>query len=425
MNTETKDNAGPGLVPAIPPSATASATTTGVTEPEGAYSGSQPGDSAVPASTDNGGKPGSVAQPVPPDSGKQPLSGDSGKPTPAPTAPRSSNRLGLTIAQYKGAESTLCNGCGHDAVSAHIIKACFELGIEQHRVAKLSGIGCSSKSPAYFLGRAFGFNAVHGRMPSVATGVNLANRGLTLLAVSGDGDTASIGLGQFCHVIRRNLPLTYIVENNGVYGLTKGQLSATADAGSRTKAGVLNELPAIDLCGLALELGATFVARSFSGDAKQMMPLIKAALAHGGTAVLDVLSPCVTFNEHEGSTKSRQWARENDVPIHALGFVPFFEQITVDYEPGTVREVTLHDGSRITLRKLDREYDPTDRDCARKLIDESRRTGQLLTGLIYVDPAKKSFPDLLALPKEPLATLPDNDVRPSPEVLREIMEALK
>ncbi|HEY9784332.1 MAG TPA: 2-oxoacid:ferredoxin oxidoreductase subunit beta [Candidatus Obscuribacterales bacterium] len=339
--------------------------------------------------------------------------------------PGSTNRLGLTILQYKGAESTLCNGCGHDAVSSHIIKACYELGIEQHLVAKLSGIGCSSKSPAYFLGRAFGFNSVHGRMPSVATGVGLANRKLILLAVSGDGDTASIGLGQYCHVIRRNLPLVYIVENNGVYGLTKGQFSATADAGAKLKSGAINEMPAIDLCGLALELGATFIARSFSGDPKQTLPLIKAALSHKGTAIIDVLSPCVTFNEHEGSTKSREWARENDVPIHSLGFVPYFEQIQVDYEPGTVKEVTLHDGSRITLKKLDREYDPTDREAARKLIDESRREKQFLTGLIYVDTDEKALQNRLNIAEEPLSTLPDSEVRPSREALAEIMEALK
>jgi 2-oxoglutarate/2-oxoacid ferredoxin oxidoreductase subunit beta len=349
----------------------------------------------------------------------------SAQPTAPPATTGNTNCLGLNILQYKGAESTLCNGCGHDAISAHITKAAFELGLEQHHVAKLSGIGCSSKSPAYFLGQAFGINTVHGRMPSVATGAGLANKQLTLLAVSGDGDTASIGLGQFCHLVRRNLGMVYIVENNGVYGLTKGQLSATADSGAHSKTGAVNPFAPIDLCGLALELGATFVARSFSGDHKQMLPLIKAALSHKGTAIIDVLSPCVTFNEHEGSTKSREWARENEIAIHGVGFVPSFEQIQVDYEPGTVREVKLHDGSTVTLKKLERDYDPTSKEAAAKLIQESREKKHFLTGLIYVDPTSTDFTSLFELPDTPLAQLPESEVRPARETLDQIMSALK
>ncbi|MBX9667031.1 MAG: 2-oxoacid:ferredoxin oxidoreductase subunit beta [Candidatus Obscuribacterales bacterium] len=387
---------------------------TGVSKPAVADDKAAPGDS----------KPALVGDKTTTGDSKPKTAGDT-KPTSPPVKVPGGNRLGLTVTDYRGADSTLCAGCGHDAVSSHIIKASFDLGIEQHRVAKLSGIGCSSKSPAYFLGRAFGFNSVHGRMPSVATGAGIANRNLILLAVSGDGDTASIGLGQYAHVIRRNLKMVYIVENNGVYGLTKGQFSATADLGARQKSGVLNELPPIDLCGVALEFGATFVARSFSGDPKQLQPLIKAALAHNGTAVIDVLSPCVTFNEHEGSTKSRQWARDNEIPIHSIGFVPHFDQINVDYDPGTVKEVKLHDGSRIHLKKLDRDFDPTDRAAARRLIDEATREKLFLTGLIYINPKSEGFTDLLDLPERPLGTLPDAEVRPERKVLDEIMESLR
>jgi 2-oxoglutarate ferredoxin oxidoreductase subunit beta len=254
------------------------------------------------------------------------------------------------MADYKGAPSTLCDGCGHEAITAQIIKAFYELGKEPHMVAKLSGIGCSSKTPAYFLNRSHGFNSVHGRMPSVATGVSVANHTLSLIGVSGDGDTASIGLGQFCHLVRRNVPMIYIVENNGVYGLTKGQFSATADLGSKLKSGVMNELPPIDLCGLAIELGCSFVGRSFAGDPKQLVALLKAAGSHKGTAVIDVISPCVTFNNHEGSTKAYKYAKEMETPLHELGYIPFFEQISVDYEPGTMQEVEMHDGSKIRLK---------------------------------------------------------------------------
>jgi 2-oxoglutarate ferredoxin oxidoreductase subunit beta len=342
-------------------------------------------------------------------------------PKPAPKT----NRIGLTLADYKGAPSTLCDGCGHDAITSQIIKAAYELGVEPHRVAKMSGIGCSSKTPAYFLSQAHGFNAVHGRMPSVATGVSMANKDLQIIAVSGDGDTASIGMGQFCHVVRRNIPMVYIVENNGVYGLTKGQFSATADMGSKSKGGVINELTPIDLCGLAIELGCGFVARSFAGDPKQLVALLKAALSHEGTAVLDVISPCVTFNNHEGSTKSYKYARESEIPLHELGFVPFFEQIAVEYEPGSVQEVQFHDGSRITLKKTDKNYDPSNKDLAISTIQKAGREHQFLTGLLYIDEKKPSFTSIMDLTEGPLALLPDEKARPGKKALEEIMQSLK
>ncbi len=344
--------------------------------------------------------------------------------TSAAPAPKT-NRIGLTLADYKGAPSTLCDGCGHDAITSQIIKAFYEVGLSPHQVAKLSGIGCSSKTPAYFLSRSHGFNAVHGRMPSIATGVSMANHNLTMIAVSGDGDTASIGLGQFCHLVRRNVPMIYIVENNGVYGLTKGQFSATADMGSKLKTGALNELPPIDLCGLAVELGCGFVGRSFAGDPKQLSALIKAAASHKGTAVLDVVSPCVTFNNHEGSTKSYKFAKEMETPLHELGYIPFFEQITVDYEPGSVQEVELHDGSKITLKKTDRDYDPTCAINAMQTIKKANMEKQFLTGLLYINEQKQDFTSQLHVGDEPLATLPESKTRPSKEVLAEIMESLK
>lgn len=339
------------------------------------------------------------------------------------SAPKT-NRIGLTLADYKGSPSTLCDGCGHDAITSQIIKSFFELGLSPHQVAKLSGIGCSSKTPAYFLNQAHGFNAVHGRMPSIATGVSMANHNLTMIAVSGDGDTASIGLGQFCHLVRRNVPMIYIVENNGVYGLTKGQFSATADLGSKLKTGVLNELPPIDLCGLAIELGCGFVGRSFAGDPKQLTALIKAAASHKGTAVLDVISPCVTFNNHEGSTKSYKYAKEMETPLHELGYIPFFEQINVEYEPGSVQEVELHDGSKITLKKTEHDYDPTCAINAMKTIKQAHIDKQFLTGLLYIDEQKPDFTSLLRVGDAPLATLPEEKTRPSKDVLKEIMEAL-
>ncbi|MBI4534370.1 MAG: 2-oxoacid:ferredoxin oxidoreductase subunit beta [Candidatus Melainabacteria bacterium] len=334
------------------------------------------------------------------------------------------NRIGLTQADYKGAVSTLCDGCGHDAVTSQIIKAFYELGIEPHRVTKLSGIGCSSKTPAYFLGRAHGFNSVHGRMPSVATGVSMANQQLLQVGISGDGDTASIGLGQFCHIVRRNVPMIYIVENNGVYGLTKGQFSATADLGSKLKTGVVNDLPPIDLCGLAIELNCSFVARSFAGDPKQLVSLLKASASHKGTSVLDVISPCVTFNNHEGSTKSYKYAKDHEIPLHELSYVPFYEQITVDYEPGTVQDVEMHDGSHIMLKKLGLDYDPSNRINALMTLQKAHAEGQFLTGLLYIDESKPDFTTLMNLVDEPLAHLPEGVVRPPKAVLDEIMNSL-
>ncbi len=339
--------------------------------------------------------------------------------------PKGVNRVGLTIQDYKGKDSTLCAGCGHDAITSQIIKAFFEYGVEPHRVIKLSGIGCSSKTPAYFLSRSHGFNAVHGRMPAVGTGAMLANRTLTAIGVSGDGDTASIGMGQFVHLLRRNIPMIYIVENNGVYGLTKGQFSATADQGSKLKTGVVNDLPAIDLCVMAIELGCAYVARSFAGDPKQLVPLIQGALAHRGTALLDVISPCVTFNNHEGSTKSYKYAKENEELLHEIGFVPFFEQITVDYEEGTTKMVEMQDGSHIVLRKLERDFNPMNKSDSLRLIREANERGEFLTGLLYINPVKPDFLSLLNLHDQPLATLPAEKVRPSREALEQIMESLR
>lgn len=343
---------------------------------------------------------------------------------PAPAKEPKTNRIGLTLADYKGAPSTLCDGCGHDAITAQIIKACYELGVEPHMVAKMSGIGCSSKTPAYFLSRSHGFNSVHGRMPSVATGANMANKDLRILAVSGDGDTASIGLGQFCHAVRRNIAMVYIVENNGVYGLTKGQFSATSDLGSKSKSGVINELPPIDLCSLAIELNCGFVARSFAGDPKQLAALLKAALSHKGTAVIDVISPCVTFNNHEGSTKSYKYAKEAEIPIQDIGFIPFFEQISVDYEPGSVQEVEMHDGSKIMLKKTGRDYNPEDRLAAINLIKKAAEEKQFLTGLLYIDEDKPDFASMMDMEDTPLSQLPQEKTRPPQSALDEIMASL-
>src|SRR5919109_2210802 len=273
--------------------------------------------------------------------------------TAAPEPGKKVNRIGLEVQPYRGGKTTLCAECGHNAISERIIDAFFEMGIDPRSVIKLSGIGCSSKSPAYFLGASHGFNAVHGRMPSVGTGAMLANRKLIAIGVSGDGDTGAIGIGQFVHLMRRNVPIIYIIEDNGCYGLTKGQFSPTADLGSKLKSGVVNDLPPIDMCALAIELGASFVARSFSGDKKQLTALLKAALAHRGTVMLDVLSPCVTFNDHEGSTKSYAYVKDHEEPLSDVSFVPFFEDINIQQEPGTIREVTMHDGSKLYLKKLE------------------------------------------------------------------------
>ncbi|HZY03697.1 MAG TPA: 2-oxoacid:ferredoxin oxidoreductase subunit beta [Anaeromyxobacteraceae bacterium] len=346
-------------------------------------------------------------------------------PTPAaPAAPRR-NRLGLAVADYRGGKTTLCAGCGHNAISERLLEAYFEMGVPPERVAKFSGIGCSSKSPAYFMSRSHAFNAVHGRMPAVATGALLANRHLSILGVSGDGDTASIGIGQFAHLMRRNLPMVYVIEDNGVYGLTKGQFSATADVGATLKTGVVNELPPIDTCALAIELGASFVGRSFSGDKKQLSAMLKAAIAHRGTAMLDVVSPCVTFNDHEGSTKSYQFMKDHDAPLQELSFVPAYQDIAVDYDPGTVKEVALHDGSRLRLRKLEEDYDPTDRAAALKRLAESRVREEVLTGVFFVDPEAATLLDMLDLAEPPLATLPEAAVRPPREALARIMDELR
>ena len=335
------------------------------------------------------------------------------------------NRRGLSVKDYGGLKSTLCVGCGHDVITRQITQAFYDMGVEPHRVAKMSGIGCSSKTTAYFVDRGHGFNAVHGRMPSIATGSALANPNLMYIGVSGDGDTASIGAGQFVHLLRRNVPMIYIVENNGVYGLTKGQFSATADLGSKLKTGVVNDLPAMDLCALAIELGCGYVARSFSGDMKQLLALIKGAIAHRGTSMLDVISPCVTFNNHEDSTKSYKWAKDHEIAIHEIGFVPFFDEIQVEYDPGTTQDVALHDGSHIRLRKLRADYDPTDKMAALGLLHDGQTKGEFLTGLVYVEPEKKDFLSLLHLPEEPLATIANEKVRPPRESLAKIMTELE
>lgn len=346
--------------------------------------------------------------------------------TPTTPAPRDKmNHIGLTVVDYRGGKTTLCAGCGHNAISERIIDAMYEMGVKPESVAKLSGIGCSSKSPAYFLNHAHGFNAVHGRMPSVATGVALANKKLLALGISGDGDTASIGIGQFVHLMRRNLPVIYIIEDNGVYGLTKGQFSATADIGAKLKTGVINDLPAIDTCIMAIQLGATFVARSFSGDKKQLLAVLKAAIAHKGTAMIDVISPCVTFNDHEGSTKSYKYSKDHDEPLNDIGFVPYFENIDLDYDAGTTTTLRMHDGSELRLKKLDRDYDATDKIAALRVLEEAHENGEMLTGVFYVNTEAPTFTDMLNLVDEPLATLSESMVRPSRQALDEIMESLR
>ena len=334
------------------------------------------------------------------------------------------NRIGLARDAYKGAATTLCAGCGHNSITNHLVKALYEQGVEPHRLAKMSGIGCSSKTPAYFVERAHGFNGVHGRMPALTTGAGLANRQLLLLGVSGDGDTASIGLGQFMHMVRRNVDCTYIIEDNGTYGLTKGQFSATADVGSVQKRGAVNTYQPIDPCAVALTIGCSFVARSFSGDGKQLVPLIKAAMAHAGTALLDVISPCVTFNDHDGSTKSYSWVKEHDNEIHDVSFIPYFEEIHVDYEAGTAQQVELHDGSHIVLKKIAEDHDPTDRRAAIRLLEESRERGQLLTGLLYVDERMEDLATRERLPERPLRDYGEDDLRISREDFGRLMAEL-
>ncbi len=340
-----------------------------------------------------------------------------------PELPR--NELGYTKADYEGAISTLCAGCGHDSISGAIVKACHELSIEPHKIAKLSGIGCSSKTPTYFLGKSHGFNSVHGRMPSVVTGAAMANRDLMYLGVSGDGDTASIGMGQFAHVARRNLNMVYIVMNNGCYGLTKGQDSATADEGSVSKKGDPNPFGAMDLCAAALQFGATFVARSFSGDKTQLVPLIKAAMSHRGFALIDVVSPCVTFNNNPGSTKSYEFVREHAEATGTVDFVPMHKEITTDYKPGYSHEVTLHDGSSIHLYKLSEELDPFDRSSALITMERHRSAGDILTGLIYMDKDSRDLHEALGTSRRPLNKLTEEDLCPGNQMLKNINNSLR
>ncbi len=335
------------------------------------------------------------------------------------------NALGYTHRDYEGSISTLCAGCGHDSISTSIIEACFELSIEPHRVAKLSGIGCSSKTPTYFLGNSHGFNSVHGRMPSVLTGANLANRDLIYLGVSGDGDSASIGFGQFAHAIRRGVNMVYIVENNGVYGLTKGQFSATADRGSKSKRGLINNDNAIDLVAIALQVGATFVGRSFSGDKKQLTPLIKAAIEHEGAAFIDVISPCVAFNNHAGSTKSFDYVREHNEAVNFLDFMTGRAPIHVDYAPGTVELVEQHDGTTLALRKLDSEYDVHDRVAAMAFLQHHAAQGQIVTGLLYVAAETEDLHGHLNTVDAPLNALGTKDLCPGSAALDKINASLR
>ena len=335
------------------------------------------------------------------------------------------NRLGFTKKEYEGVISTLCSGCGHDSISAAIVQACFEMNIQPHQVAKLSGIGCSSKTPAYFLNNSHGFNSVHGRMPSVATGAVLANRDLMYLGVSGDGDSASIGIGQFVHSIRRNLNMTYIVMNNGCYGLTKGQDSATADVGSVNKSGHANQYQSIDLAGLALELGATFVARSFSGDKAQLIPLIKAGMSHHGFALIDVVSPCVTFNNNTGSTKSYDYVREHMEAVDTFDYVPYEKEITIEYKDGEALEVEMHDGSKVYLSKLAKDWDPFDRFSALDKLNSSRYKGEILTGLIFIDEHTKDFHEMINTVEKPLNQLAEQELCPGSEVLQLINDSFR
>ncbi len=333
------------------------------------------------------------------------------------------NIIGLEKNDYKGRDSTLCKGCGHDSISARIINSVWELGLEQHRVIKLSGIGCSSKTPAYFLGHSHGFNSLHGRMPSVATGALSANQNLVAIGVSGDGDTASIGLGQFKHAARRNLPVVYIVENNGVYGLTKGQFSATSDKGQMLKYAGVNDMPSLDICFEALAANATFVARSFAGDAKQVEALLKAAISHRGIAVLDIISPCVTFNNHDSSNKSYGWGKEHETPMHELNFIPKYEEIEID-EYDDEREVQLHDGSWIQLKKVGEDYDPTNKSLAYQTLENARNENKFLTGLFYINDDEPNMLERLNMVDTPLSHLTEAETRPSRAALQEIMAGL-
>jgi len=334
------------------------------------------------------------------------------------------NRIGLQKKDYAGGKSTLCIGCGHDLITGRLIDACFDLGLKPEGLVKMSGIGCSSKTPAYFINRSFSFNSVHGRMPSVATGAALANRNLKMIGISGDGDTANIGIGQYIHLMRRNLDITYIVENNGVYGLTKGQFSATADKGSALKHGQVNHFHAIDLCALAVQLGCGFVARLFAGNTKMMRQVLQAALSYHGTAMLDIVSPCVTFNNHAGSSKSFPFMKDHELALQDIGFVPAYDPHYEEMEAGDEREIKLGDGSRLTVKALDRDYDPTDRGAALRLLSDYHESGKVATGIIYVDGERPRFADQLETSATPIANLPNEVLRPGKEVLDELMDQL-
>jgi 2-oxoglutarate ferredoxin oxidoreductase subunit beta len=340
----------------------------------------------------------------------------------ATPAPAQVNRVGLAKSDYKGNPSTLCPGCGHNSIASQIIAACYENDVIPEKVVKFSGIGCSSKSPAYFLNRSFGFNGVHGRMPSLATGARFGNASLEFIGVSGDGDTASIGMGQFKHLIRRNMPMLYIIENNGVYGLTKGQFSATAEVGLALKYQGINPYMPVDMCMEALVSNATFVARSFAGDSKQVKELIKAGMAHHGIAILDIISPCVTFNNEENSFHSYTWSKDHSEPLHEIAFVPKLKEIEFEdaFEEGEVREVTLHDGSSVVLKKLEKDYDPTDRWQALRMMEEAQRNNWLVTGLIYYDEKRPALTDLHNLPDTPFNRLTQTDLRPAPDTLENL-----
>jgi 2-oxoglutarate ferredoxin oxidoreductase subunit beta len=350
------------------------------------------------------------------------MTGQTGRP--AAAAAVKTNSLGLEKTAYKGAPSTLCKGCGHDTIGQRIMTVAWDLGLDQTQVVKMSGIGCSSKSPAYFMGWSHAFNGVHGRMPAIATGAAVANRDLTVIGISGDGDTASIGTGQFKHAVRRNVPMVYIVENNGVYGLTKGQFSATADLGQRLKYAGLNNLPPLDICLEALAANATFVARSFAGDPRQVETLLKAAFSHRGIAVLDIISPCVTFNNHDDSTKSYSWGKQKETALNELNFIPPYEEIMVGYYEGEM-EVAMHDGSRVVLKKLDPDYDPTSKLNAFQTLEEARQHQQFITGLIYINQDERpDLHELLHYTDTPLAYLSEEKLRPSRQALEEVLARL-
>ena len=349
-------------------------------------------------------------------------------PTPKPAVAHPNlkpNKVGLTLRDYEGAPSTLCAGCGHDSITAAIVRSFYELDTPPHMIAKLSGIGCSSKTPTYFVSGAHGFNSAHGRMPSIATGAAAANRELTYIGISGDGDSLSIGIGQLAHAVRRNVDMVYVVENNGVYGLTKGQFSASADVGSKSKRGEANRFSPIDPCALALDLGATFVARSFSGDKAQLVPILKAALSHKGFALIDVISPCVTFNDHEGSTKSYAYTREHNVEIVQADFVPPAKEITADYEAGGVRNVMLHDGGWVRLRKVAEDYDPTDRDRTYAYIRERQREGEIVTGLLYLSAESRDLHDQSNTVSAALTTMPYEQLCPGSAELERLQQRFR